>query len=389
MSTPRRVVIVGAGLAGSRCAETLRAEGFDGSVVIVGEEPLPPYERPALSKELLAGTRDADDLGLRPEAFWAQAGIVLRLGTRLEQIEPRTRTATLAGGFELEWDALVVATGTVPRTLRDTTLPRGVHTLRTLADALRLREELTPGARLAIVGAGFVGTEVASTAVGLGLDVTLIDAAPPFERLLGKDVSQALVTRYRDHGVELRLGAGVTGLRADGDGRVRAVHLDGAEVACDAVLLAIGATPATQVLPGATASGIDTDAFGQTAIPGIYACGDVARTWHPRLGAPVRNEHWTSAAGQGAAVARSILGRAAPYAELPYFWSDQFGLRLQMVGHGGSFARVELDGGPDSFLARYVDETSRPVAALAANRPREIGELRRQLFVPSLAKVAA
>ena len=371
--TPRSVLIVGAGLAGSRCAETLRAEGYDGRVIVVGEEPHAPYERPALSKELLAGTRASAEL--RAPGFWAERGIELRLGERVEAVDVQRRTA----GPGLAWDALVLATGARARRIPLPT-PDGVHVLRTLADAEALQEELRPGRRLAIVGAGFVGVEVASTARSLGCEVSVVDVAGvPLERVLGREVGEVLAARYRAYGVDLRLGTGLAGFVAGADGRVRALELaDGSELPCDAALVAVGVAPSVE-LHGDPRGGIETDASGRTALPGVYACGDVAAAWRPSLGARLRVEHWTSAAGQAAAVAHAILGRERPHDDLPYFWSDQFGLRLQHVGHAHEWAAVELEGDESSFAARYLDRAGRPLAGLLANRPREVGLLRREL----------
>jgi 3-phenylpropionate/trans-cinnamate dioxygenase ferredoxin reductase component len=380
VTRPRRVLIVGGGLAGARCAETLRAGGFDGEVVIAGAEPVPPYERPALSKEHLAGHRDAEALELRPRGFWDDAGIELLLGSRVVAFDLGAGTATTERGAELGWDALVLATGSAPRRLPGWDGP-GVHVLRTLADAAELGRELRPGSRLAVVGAGFVGTEVASTAHSLGAEVTLVDlTAVPLERVLGAEVGAALASRYRDGGVDLRLGAGVERLDRGADGRPRGLVLaDGSEVPADAVLVAVGVSPEVKGLPGARDGSIPTDACGRTEVPGVYAAGDVAGAWHPLLGRRLRVEHWTSAAGQGAAVAHALLGEEKPFAALPYFWSDQFGLRLQYVGHAESWSSVELEGEPGSFVARYLDARGEPEAALAVNRPGEVGRLRTDL----------
>jgi 3-phenylpropionate/trans-cinnamate dioxygenase ferredoxin reductase subunit len=378
----RSVVIVGAGLAGSRCAETLRAEGFDGRIVLVGDEALPPYERPALSKEFLAGRRDR--IELRPRAHWDERDIELVLGHRVERLDLAGRT--YAGGPPA--DALVIATGARARALPGPT-PPGVLSLRTAADADRLRAELRDARHLAIVGAGFVGAEVASTARGLGVDVTLIDLTPaPLSRVLGEETGEILAERYSQHGVELRMGVGLSQIRASGDGRVEALELaDGSVVDCDVALIAIGAAPASELLGGHRA-GIETDACGLTDHPGVFACGDVASAWRPSMGTHVRVEHWTSAAGQAATVAHAILGRSQPYDDVPYFWSDQFGLRLQHVGHPHGWETTEVEGDESSFCVRFLDGQRRLLGALVANRPREVGALRREVLAGAQAVAA-
>lgn len=375
---PSAVVVVGTGLAGLRSAETLRARGFDGCLTLIGEETSLPYERPALSKQLLAGKRSPEQLLLRQPEFFHEQQIELVLGRRVEKVSPERRTVLLSDRSELRWDALVLATGARARRLRGPETPAGVHYLRTLADSLALKSELIPGRRLAVVGAGFIGAEVASTAVSLGLDVTIIEPLPaPLVRVLGAEVGTLLAERYRASGVDLRLGIGVDGFVANGDGRLRAVRLsDESEIACDVALVGVGAEPAGELLGE---SEIATDASGRTEYEGIYACGDVASSWRPSLGRHLRVEHWTSAAGQAAAVARTILGDESTHDDVPYFWSDQFGLRIQYVGFASEWARVEIDGRGDAFSVRYLDSNERLLAALAANRPAEIAPLRREL----------
>jgi 3-phenylpropionate/trans-cinnamate dioxygenase ferredoxin reductase subunit len=377
-SRPGNIVIVGTGLAGLRSAETLRARGFEGRLTLVGEETQLPYERPALSKELLAGKRVPGQLTLRQPEFFREQQIELALGRRVEQVSPERRRVLLSDGRELAWDALVLATGARARRLRGLDTPRGVHYLRTLSDALALSAELTPGKRLAVVGAGFIGAEVASTAVSLGLDVSVIEPlAAPLERVLGSEVGMLLAERYRAQGVELRLGTGVTDFACDADGNLRALELtDGSEISCDVAVVGVGAEPAGELLGGRE---IETDASGRTEYEDIYACGDVASSWRPSLGRRLRMEHWTSAAGQAAAVARTILGEESVHDDVPFFWSDQFGLRLQYVGFASDWANIEIDGGGDSFSVRYFDEEERLLAALVANRPGELATLRREI----------
>jgi NADPH-dependent 2,4-dienoyl-CoA reductase/sulfur reductase-like enzyme len=369
----RTVVIVGAGLAGSRCADTLRSEGFDGRIVLVGDEPSPPYERPALSKAYLSGEKG--EIALRPGSHWAERGIELELGRRVQRLDLSRRTYD--GGPAA--DALVLATGAEARPLPGPA-PAGMHTLRTAADADRLRDDLGPGRRLAVVGAGFVGAEVTSTARSMGAEVTLIDVAPvPFAQVLGEEAGRVLADRYRAHGVDLRMGVGLARVLSAADGRLTALELaDGSVVPCHAALIAIGAAPASGLLGGDPA-GIETDACGRTAHPGVFACGDVARSFRPSLGDHVRVEHWTSAAGQGASVAHAILDSPQPYDELPYFWSDQFGLRLQHVGHPHGWEHAEIEGDSSSFCVRYHDGGGRLLGALVANRPGDVGALRREL----------
>jgi 3-phenylpropionate/trans-cinnamate dioxygenase ferredoxin reductase subunit len=357
------VLIAGAGLAGSRVAEHLRALGHPGRIVLAGDEPHPPYERPALSKELLAGTRE--EASLRPLSHWAALGVELRLRAAVTDVDHVARTARV-GSELLSWDALVLATGARARTLAGP----GVRTLRTLADARDLRAAVHEGSRVVVVGAGFIGAEVASTLLPFAGSVTVVEPlSAPLVRVLGPDVGALLARRYRSHGVDLRLGRGVAKVG-------RTVELDdGTELPADVVVAGIGAVPVTPYGEGA----VEVDEHGRTALPGVYACGDVASWWRPSLGRRLRVEHWTSAAGQARAVASAIAGEPAPYDDPPYFWSDQFGLRLQHVGHAESWHAVVLEGDEESFTARYVDRAGRLLAALASNRSRAVPTLRREL----------
>ena len=357
------VLIAGAGLAGSRTAETLRSLGYRGRIVVAGDEPHPPYERPALSKELLGGSRD--DVWLRPPGFWQEHGIELLLGTRVTEVDRAERTA-LVGSERLEWDALVLATGVRARRISG---PPGVHHLRTLDDALTLRDDLDETSNVVVVGAGFIGGEVASTLCGKVASVTVVEPqSAPLERILGCEIGGILAARHRAHGIDLRLNTGVE--RFAGNRRVEQVQLtNGEAIAADVVVVGIGSV----------GEAVDVDEYGRTTTPSVYACGDIASWWRPSLGRHVRAEHWTSAAGQARAVASAIVGAPSPYDEPGFFWSDQFGLRLQHLGHADAWHAVEIEGDEDAFTARYVDRAGRLLAALAGNSAAALGSLRREL----------
>jgi 3-phenylpropionate/trans-cinnamate dioxygenase ferredoxin reductase subunit len=363
--TPGFVVIVGAGLAGARAAETLRSAGYDGRLVVIGDEPVAPYERPALSKEFLLGTRDEASLLLRKESYWHERAIELALGSRVVGVDPVGRIVHTDAGAEIAFDELVLATGARPRRL-PLDLPAGVHELRTLADARALRDELMPGSRLVVVGGGFVGAEVASSARSLGVHVTIVEAATaPVARVLGDEVGLLLAERWRRHGVDVRLRTGVAHIRSTADGRVSSLLLtSGAEVRADVVLVGVGVVPARELVPERPA--VHVHLAGDLAGPG----------------------HWTAAASDGVAAARSILGLAAPLAQPAYVWSDQFGLRLQVVGTPHPDDPFDLEGDTDSFAVRYRNRDGSIRAALLANRPAEAAALRRRLAESALALAA-
>jgi len=358
-SVPDRVVVVGASAAGLATAESLRRLGYEGEITLVGNEPHLPYDRPPLSKQILTGELDPDGLLLRGRADLDALGLDLRLGETATGVDLPGRTVTLASGTTVGYDALVVATGARARRLPGTEGVRGVHVLRTLEDALTLRERLRPGRRLVVVGAGFIGAEVAAAARGLGLLVTMLEPAQvPLAHAVGAAVGRTLTRAHRDHGVDLRTGVTVDGVLSRG-GEVTGVRLsDGSEVAGQDVVVGIGSRPNTEWLAGSGLpldDGLVCDEHCMAA-PRVYAAGDVARWHNPLFGATMRIEHRTNAAEQGLAVARNLLGARRPFAPVPYFWSDQYDLKIQAYGHLRGHDKVEIvDGDLDSrrFLAAY------------------------------------
>ncbi|SDK48261.1 Reductase C-terminal [Nocardioides sp. YR527] len=351
-SSLRQVVIVGASAGGLATGEALRRGGFDGTITLVGDEPHLPYDRPPLSKELLAGEWDLDRLPLRPSADIEALSLDLRLGATATGVDLGRRVVVLDSGEEIGFDALVAATG-----VRARRLPGGQgHVLRTLEDAVALRDRLRPGTRLAVVGAGFLGAEVAAVARRLGCEVTMIEPAPvPLAHAVGTEIGAMLTRAHIDHGVDLRTGTGVSAVHDGG-----LTLADGTEVEADEVLVAIGSVPnagwlAAGGLP--VDDGLVCDRYCEAA-PGVYGVGDVAR-WHNDLfGTSMRIEHRTHAAEQGLAVARAILDpdRRRPFAPVPYFWSDQYDMRIQAYGYLRGHDEVRIvDGNLDErrFVAAY------------------------------------
>jgi NADPH-dependent 2,4-dienoyl-CoA reductase/sulfur reductase-like enzyme len=375
------VTVVGASLAGLSAARALRAQGFTGRLTVVGAEPHRPYDRPPLSKEFLAGTCDEAELALdRPgeelDAEWL-------LGTVAVGLDLRERTVLLADGRAVPAEGVVVATGAVARTLPGALA--GVHTLRTVDDARALRAELIGAHRLVVVGAGFIGSEVAATARGLGLDVTVVEvAAVPLAGPLGTAMGGVVSLLHTDHGVRLICGLAVEALI--GGERVEGVRLsDGTRLAADVVVVGTGARPSVGWLAGSgvpVGDGVLCDQYGRTEVPGVVAVGDCAAWYEPALGRHLRVEHWTAAAERPKLAVRALLGEspAAP-ARLPYFWSDQYGLRIQFAGHTRDGDEVTVDEGATGergFLAVYR-RTGRPVAVLAVDRVGPFARWRRQL----------
>ncbi|GAA0903609.1 NAD(P)/FAD-dependent oxidoreductase [Pseudonocardia zijingensis] len=385
----RTVAVIGGSLAGLAAARALREHGFDGRVVVIGAEERLPYDRPPLSKEFLAGAIDVDDLALTTDAD-AELDLEWGLGDPAARLDPRERRVVLASGREVAADGVVLATGARARPFPGARLD-GVHTLRTVENAIRLRRDLQPGRRLVVIGAGFIGAEVASTAHGAGVEVTVVESDPlPLARVLGAEVGGVCSALHEDNGVRLVTGVPVSGL--GGDGRVREVRLaDGRALSAEVVVAGIGALPNVEWLAG---SGVDhdhrgvwTDSAGATNLPQVVAAGDCTFSHCPFAGTELRQEHWTNALQQPAAAVATLLGREpAARRAAPYFWSDQFGARLQFAGHRLPDDEVEvLDGDPGDrrFVAGYRRD-GELVAVFAMNQPKLFGKWRRQV-VPGRA----
>ncbi|GHE45965.1 pyridine nucleotide-disulfide oxidoreductase [Streptosporangium violaceochromogenes] len=345
------VIVVGAGQTAAVAARTLRRLGFDGEVLLVGEEHLPPYQRPPLSKDYLAGEESAEALGLLSEEWCAGNGVGLRLGTRVVAVRGPERAVELAGGEVLRADALLIATGGRPRRLPGVEGER-VRYLRTLADADRLRADLRPGTRVIVVGAGFVGSEVASTARALGAEVTVIErAALPLAHVLGERMGEVCAALQRAAGVDLRTGETVREYTETGRGAA-VLTGSGRVVEGDVVVVGVGMVPNVEPLAGSGVElddGVVVDEYCRTRVEGVYAAGDVARHYHPLTGRRVRVEHFDHASGHGMAAAKNILGRRAPYTAPHWFWSDQFDRALQYAGHAEEWDEIVVRGRTDEF----------------------------------------
>lgn len=383
------VLIVGAGLAAQRCAETLRAGGYDAAVRIVGDEPYAPYDRPPLSKALLRPDARHAEVALRPPDWHARHEVELVLGRRAVALDPTARVVTLAGGERIAADHVVIATGARARTLPAFERFPNAHVLRTLDDARGLGAALEPDGRLVVVGGGFLGLEVAGSARAAGVHVTIVEAArAPLSAALGTRVGHWIAALHRRHGVDVRVGARIAA--AHGNGRLDEVVLaDGRRLACDAALVAVGCAPAAQWIDGSP-DGLAVDGEGQTRWRGIWAAGDVARPWDPATGAPARAEHWEAAARQGVAVAHGILGLPVGASPAPTFWSDQHGIRLQLAGTAVGHDALAVDGDPiaGDACVLYL-RRGRPVGGLLLGRPRALPHLRRIIGGADATEVAA
>lgn len=377
MTGEPRIVIVGAGQAGGNAAFALRAAGYEGAVVVVGEEPHPPYERPPLSKAVLTGEREVVTTRLRPDEAYGEHDITLRLGLRCEAIERTAKRVVLADGTHLAYDKLMLATGARVRRLSVPGVElEGVHYLRDIADCAAIRGSLERGRRVVVVGAGYIGLEVAASAHKMGAEVVVLEVTSlPINRVVAPEMSRYFLDLHARHGVTIHTGVSVAAI--EGEGRVAAVvTTEGDRLPADAVVIGVGIVPNDEL---ASAAGLDVedgmvvDELGRTNDADIFAAGDATRHFNPFLGRSLRLESWQNAQNQAIAVAKAMVGGEEAYAEVPWFWSDQYDVNLQIVGAPQHWDQaVRRDGtGEDQFTLLYLDRGVL-VAANTINQGRDI-----------------
>ena len=372
-----KIVIIGASLTGASCAVALRSEGFDGTITLVGAEAHPPYERPPLSKEYLRGEVPVDKAYVKPLDWYGEHDVTLELGNAATQIDATGKTVKLADGSTLGYDALLIATGGRNRVLRAPGSDLdGIFQLRSVADSDRIRAAATDCHRAVVVGMGFIGAEVASSLRQLGVAVTAVEPMPtPLFRVLGEDVGAAMAALHADHGVKLTLGDTVESFQ--GSDRVESVTTkSGQTIECNLVVAGIGIEPVTEIVDGTGVevdNGILVDELCRTNVDGIYAAGDVANHLHPLYGRRMRVEHWQNAMRHGTHAAKSMLGSTEPYAELHWFWSDQYDANLQYAGHHREWDELVFRGSvaDRSFLAFYIKDQLVD-AVVGFNRGKEL-----------------
>ncbi len=345
---PGRIVIVGANLAGGAAVTTLRTEGFDGPVTLIGAEHWPPYERPPLSKGYLRGEEALEKTFLHPDQWYENHDVELRLGMKAMGIDTTDRHVELQDGDRVPFDTLLIATGGRNRVLQaEGRELEGVHELRTIEDADRIRQDATPGRKAAIVGAGFIGSEVSASLRSRGVDVEVVEFGPaPLVRVLGPEVSRVYEGIHRDHGVVFHFGEGVE--RFEGTGRVEALVTNkGTRIECDLAVVGVGIEPVTELVQDtdvAVDNGVVVDERCRTNVEGIFAAGDVANHYHPVFGRRLRVEHWDNALKQGAVAALNMLGKDEAFDDPHWFWSDQYEHNLQYVGHAIAWDEVVVRG---------------------------------------------
>ena len=353
----RTLAIIGASVAGAKAAEGARATGFEGRVVLIGDEATAPYERPPLSKAVLRGEKSGETARVHPAGFYAEHDIDV-VADHAAALEVVGRRVQLAGGDTVSFDTAVIATGAAPRRLDVVGVDLdGVHHLRTLDDAIRLRDAIQGATRVAVIGAGWIGSEVAASAREMGAEVMLVDPAPvPLQRVLGDEIGAVFRALHADNGVELRLGNSVAAMR--GTKSVEEIVLDDGRVeAADVVVVGVGVTPRTELAVHVAGlrvdNGVVVDEHLETSVPGIYAAGDVANAWHPHYRRHLRVEHWANALHQGTVAGRNAAGERDAYTRFPYFFSDQYDLGMEYVGHSSPGDAITVRGDLDAreFIA--------------------------------------
>jgi len=372
MASARTCVIVGASLAGAKAAETLRTEGFDGRVVLIGEETQRPYERPMLSKEYLRGDKPAAKLYVHDEGFYAEHDIELLTGTRVASVDPAAHEVAFADGSRMPYSRLLLSTGAAPRRLPlpGADLP-GVRYLREMGDSDALRTAITAASRVVVIGAGWIGCEVAASARQLGAEVAIVaPAAAPLERVLGPELGRVYRDLHAERGVDLHLSTQIEAIV--GSGAAQGVRTTGGSVIeGDLVVVGVGASPRDELARAAgltLENGIAVDEFLRTSAPEIFAAGDVAATWNPMYNKRIRMEHWANALNQGQTAARNMLGQDTAYTKLPYFYSDQYDLGMEYNGYASDWDHVVLRKGTSvlEFIAFWLKD-GRVLAGMNAN----------------------
>ncbi len=377
----RRAVVVGTGVAGATAALTLRSTGYDGRIELIGEEPDEPYRKPPLSKDVLRGTMPFERTRLRTPETWDKQDIELRTGERVTDVDTLARTLALDSGERLDYELLLLATGGRPRPLPVADGVDGVHMLRSAADVPALRDRLDEGHRVLVIGAGLIGAEVAATARNRGCDVTMLEAEPtPLSRLLPPRVARVYAELHRSQGVELHTGVDVVDVSRTAGGLVT-TDADGRSWTADTVVVAIGMVPNTELAERAgiaVDNGILVNEHFETSVPGVFAAGDVANQPNLMLGGRQRIEHWQSAQEQGAAAARSMLGERSPFSQVPWCWSDQYGVNLQVAGWPAATDDLSIRGDADALdFTAVFHRDGRLVGAVGVNRAKEIRALRK------------